>query len=86
MDHCPLLNKKCIREKCKFWVHIAGMHPQNGTQVDMFDCAVRWLPTLLIENAKETRQAAGAIESQRNETAKVAGVFQSLFRPRQIGP
>lgn len=44
-----------------------GKHPQSGADMDMHDCSIKWLPVLLLENAKETRQAAGAVESLRNE-------------------
>lgn len=50
-----------------FWTNIQGQHPQTGAQMDMPDCAIKWLPVLLIENSKETRQAAAAVETLRNE-------------------
>jgi hypothetical protein len=54
------------------WVHIRGKHPQSGADMDMPDCSLKWLPILLIENAQEVRQAAAAVESQRNAVASVA--------------
>lgn len=50
------------------WVHIRGKNPQTGAEIDMPDCALKWLPVLLIENAQEVRQAAAAVESSRNAT------------------
>lgn len=67
---CPLLRGPCMESRCVWWVHIRGQHPQTGSDIDMFDCAVKWLPTLLIENSKETRHTAGAVESFRNEMAR----------------
>jgi hypothetical protein len=64
---CPLLKADCIKARCMFWVNIQGQHPQSGAQIDMPDCSIKWLPTLLIEGSKETRQAAAAVESLRNE-------------------
>lgn len=64
---CPLLKGECVQEKCMFWTHIRGKHPQTEADMDMHDCSIRWLPVLLIENAKETRQGAAAVESLRNE-------------------
>ena len=46
---CPLLKKNCIEGRCKFWVHIRGKHPQSNAELDMPDCAIKWLPVLLIE-------------------------------------
>lgn len=68
---CPLIKKDCIQNKCKFFVKLLGNNPQTGNPVEEWDCAVYWLPVLLIENAKETRQGAAAIESFRNEAIKI---------------
>jgi hypothetical protein len=64
---CPLLKGECIKARCMFWTHVRGTHPQSGAEIDMPDCAVRYLPVLLIENAKETRQAAATTQEFRND-------------------
>lgn len=64
---CPLLKKSCVEHTCRWYVHLIGSSPQTDKPIDEWGCAVEWLPVLLIENAKETRQAAAAIESARNE-------------------
>jgi hypothetical protein len=64
---CPLLKKPCIEHACAFYTHITGTNPNTGKQVDEFGCAVSWLPFLILETAKETRQGAAAVESFRNE-------------------
>ncbi|OZA06753.1 MAG: hypothetical protein B7X95_01365 [Methylophilaceae bacterium 17-44-8] len=64
---CPLVKGECLKAGCTFWTNIQGQHPQTGAQMDMPDCAIKWLPVLLIENSKETRQAAAAVETLRNE-------------------
>ncbi len=85
---CPLIKKPCIKEGCLFWVHIRGQHPQTGEDMDMPDCAVRWLPVLLIENAKETRQGAAAVESLRNESVtssqQVAAAIDALANQNSL--
>jgi hypothetical protein len=63
---CPLIHADCKQFDCLFWIQLRGTHPQTGGEVDEYDCAVRWLPILLIENAKEVRQGAAAVESFRN--------------------
>lgn len=70
---CPLLNKPCIEKQCQWFTHIRGMHPQTGADMDMEDCSIKWLPVLLIESSKETRQAAAAVESLRNENVTTGG-------------
>lgn len=81
LQFCPLIKAECVKQKCKFWVHITGKDPQNGAEMNFPDCAVRWLPLLLLENAKETRQAAAAVESFRNESKKdAAGIAGALLK------
>ena len=66
---CPLVQGDCKQFDCLWWIQLRGTHPQTGQELDEYDCAVRWLPILLIENAKEVRQGAAAIESFRNVVA-----------------
>ncbi len=79
---CPLLKKACIEDRCKFWVHIRGKHPQSHAEIDMPDCAIKWLPTLLLENAQQVRQTAAAVESARNEQARGAVALASAILNR----
>ena len=67
---CPLIKENCIQFKCMFWTQLRGNDPQTGKEIDEWDCAVKWLPMLLIENAKEVKQGAAAIESFRNEMVR----------------
>ena len=48
-----------------------GKNPNTGEDVNQFDCAVSWLPMLLIEGAQQTRQSGAAIESFRNEMVRL---------------
>lgn len=67
---CPILDRDCEQFKCMFWTQLLGTDPQTGKEVNEYDCAVKWLPLLLIEGAKEARQTAAAVESFRNEMVK----------------
>lgn len=78
-DYCPLIQKKCKQHKCKFYVQIAGTNPQTGVEISQFDCAVSWLPVLLIEGAQQTRQSGAAIESFRNEMVRINENSQNLL-------
>ena len=51
-------------------MQVIGKNPQTGQEVNQWDCAITWLPTLLIEGSQQTRQAGAAIESFRNEVVK----------------
>ncbi|SEO64642.1 hypothetical protein [Nitrosovibrio sp. Nv6] len=85
---CPLLKGACIESRCVWWTQIRGKHPQTGADIDMPDCAIKWLPVLLIETSKETRQAAAAVESLRNESVtasqQVAGAIVHLAESNHV--
>ena len=63
---CPLKKAPCVGLDCAWFTQLRGTHPNTGAEIDEWGCAVAWLPVLLIENAKETRQTAAAVESFRN--------------------
>ena len=70
-DFCPLIQKKCKEHKCKFYIQVIGKDKNTGQDVNDFDCAIAWLPVLLIEGAHQTRHAGAAIESFRNEMVQI---------------
>jgi len=49
---------------------VAGYDTNTGKDVENWECAVSWLPMLLIENAGQQRQTGAAVESFRNEVVK----------------
>lgn len=77
---CPLIKKDCIGHKCAWLTQLRGTDPNTGREVDEWGCAVAWLPMLLIEGAKESRQTGAAVESLRNEILRRA----DSRAPRQI--
>lgn len=86
---CGFDKKKCIEDDCMFWVHIRGKHPQSHADLDMYDCTMKWLPVLLIENSQQTRQTAAATESFRNEMVRLGTVKASIpdgLLPQQTFP
>lgn len=69
--YCPLIKKKCIQDKCAFWMHVLGRDPATNNPIDHFDCTIRWLPTLIIENSNQTRMGAASVDKVATEVAKV---------------
>ena len=69
-NYCPLLQKECIGLQCAWITQIRGMDPQTGEDVDEWDCAIKWLPFLMIENTKKNIESGAAVESFRNEMVK----------------
>lgn len=74
---CPLMGgRPCIEDgasvdgeihACRFWVTVMGQNPQTGQMVNNGDCAIAWMPVLMIENSKVNRETGAAVESMRNE-------------------
>lgn len=77
--YCPLIKKDCIGLQCSWFMLVRGKHPQTGEDVDEWNCAVTWLPVLLIENSQQQRQTGAAVESFRNEVVKAAENSQQLL-------
>ena len=72
---CPLGSeceeiKDNTLHRCRWYANIKGKHPQSEEVIDQWDCAMVWLPILLIENAQTNRGQTQALESFRNEMAK----------------
>jgi len=67
---CPLIKKDCVEHKCAWYIHVAGLDPNTGQEIDHFGCSIGWMPTLLIENSQQQRQTGAAVESFRNEMIK----------------
>ena len=77
-NYCPLLQKECIGLQCAWISQIRGMDPQTGEDVDEWDCAIKWLPFLMIENTKKNIESGAAVESFRNE------VVQRMDQPMTV--
>jgi hypothetical protein len=67
---CPLLKKECIEHQCAWFTHVLGKDPQSGKDIDHWNCAIQWLPMLLIDGTNQGRQTGAAVESFRNEMVK----------------
>jgi hypothetical protein len=77
--HCPLLNKKCITNKCMWFSKIQGTDKNTGEHVEDWQCAVSLLPMLLVENSGQQRQTGAAVESFRNEMVKANENSQKIL-------
>ena len=80
---CPLMHSECLEDgslvtvdgkpelhACRFYTHVQGKDPQDGSDIKRGDCAIAWLPILLIENSNVNRQTGAAVESFRNENVR----------------
>lgn len=56
--------------QCAWFTRVQGYDTNTGNQVDEYQCAIAWMPMLLIENSGQQRQTGAAVESFRNEMVK----------------
>jgi len=68
--YCPLLKKECIGIKCAWFTRVQGYDTNTGKEVDEYQCAIAWMPMLMVENSGQQRQTGAAVESFRNEMVK----------------
>jgi len=76
---CPLLKKDCVGLQCAWFTRVQGTDTNTGNQVDEYQCAIAWMPMLLIENSGQQRQTGAAVESFRNEMVKANENSQQLL-------
>ena len=76
---CPLIKKDCVGLTCAWYTRVQGVDMNTGSQVDTYECAISWLPMLLIENSGQQRQTGAAVESFRNEMVKSNEQAQALL-------
>ena len=76
---CPLIKKDCIGLTCAWYTRVQGYDMNSGNQVDSYECAIAWMPMLLIENSGQQRQTGAAVESFRNEMVKANEVNTKLI-------
>jgi hypothetical protein len=92
---CPLIKKDCVGLTCAWYTRVQGYDVNTGNQVDNYECAISWLPMLLIENSGQQRSTGAAVESFRNEMVKsneqsqklllaTAGIMQNEDQPKLI--
>jgi hypothetical protein len=79
---CPLHRKDMaeVCHCCPLWIKIRGKHPQSSAEIEEWNCALAWLPVLLIENAQMARQTGAAVESFRNEMVEINRVGLSMMQ------
>jgi hypothetical protein len=76
---CPLIKKDCVGLTCAWYTRVQGYDVNTGNQVDSYECAISWLPMLLIENSGQQRSTGAAVESFRNEMVKSNEQSQQLL-------
>ncbi len=82
--YCPLIKGECKRAECVFWTQLQGKHPQTGEPINEGDCAIKWLPILMIENTKEAIGLSASIDSFRNEMVRGQETVMALTARNEL--
>lgn len=80
-----MLKKECIGLDCAWFTKVEGYDINTGNRVDEWNCAMSWLPMLLIENSGMQRQTGAAVESFRNEMVKANESAQQMLLAAATG-
>lgn len=96
---CPMMGgKPCVEDgsivdgelvACRFWVHVRGVDKNTNAEVDNGDCAIAWLPVLLIENSSVNREVSAEVGAMRNESVTTsqqltAAIIQASTVNKQV--
>lgn len=65
--------------QCAWFTKVAGYDTNTGKEVEEWQCAIAWMPMLMIENSGQQRQTGAAVESFRNEMVKAQQASHELF-------
>lgn len=78
-------NGKQVLYRCPWYVQVRGNDVQTGAEIDRWDCAIAWMPMLMINTANESRKGVAATESFRNEVVAQNAVSQQIARLALMG-
>ena len=77
---CPIVGGECWGDRCQFWTHLRGEHPQGGGEMDMRDCAIKWLAPLTIDVGRQVVAVGAELEAMRNQGAANAGIVSAAIK------
>ena len=93
--NCPFNGKLCIngvREDftatnevgqkiwCRFWTHVVGKDPQTDKNLDHFDCALAWMPIVMLEVSQRSMQNTATMSNVANEVHKAGSEINKMAR------
>ena len=78
-EFCPLIQKKCVEEKCAWYTCVRVTNPNTGQEIDEWKCAMSWMPMMAVEIAQKSNQTGAAVESFRNEVVEANHQNQQLY-------
>jgi len=68
--------------RCAWLAEVAGKNPQTGEDVNEKKCAMQRMPMMQIEQARQVRSVAAALESHRNVVKATGDAMVQIERER----
>lgn len=79
MKKCPLLHKDCIQDKCMWWTSMEMRKLPDPQVFIEHNCAISWLPKIMVEGNRLTQGVGQAVESRGNEAIKKHDITNQIF-------
>ena len=67
-SQCEYIGDDKKLHRCAWYTKLVGKNPQSEEQIDEWQCAMSWLPLMLVENAQTNRGQTAAIHQGNKET------------------
>ena len=71
--------------RCAWLTDVVGKHPQTGEDVKDSQGAMTWMPMLTIEQSRQTRGVAAALESHRNVVKSTGDAMIQIEQKKALG-
>lgn len=81
---CPLIQKKCLGEKCQWWMKFMAKDTKSNEMKDVSNCVIVKSFDVSLENLHRSVGIQQAVESSRNETSTKQDIFLSMLANNKL--
>jgi hypothetical protein len=68
---CPLLKEPCLQHKCQWFIRFWKPDALKGTSIEEYNCAIVWLPLLVIEGTDQQKLTTRAVEALHEDHSSI---------------
>jgi len=70
--------------RCEWFIEVVGKNPQTGDDIHEQKCALAWMPMMQVEQARQVRSVAAALESHRNVVKSTGDAMIQMEKERSL--
>lgn len=63
-------NGKPVLYRCPWYIKVRGVNNNTGEEYDHWNCAIAWMPTLMVNTGNDTKQNTMVLNEFKNEVIK----------------